>query len=518
MRPSKTRFAIAILLVALASRWPTAIGSQQSGKGGASPLSAAQAKISHGQLEEAEKDLWNLLSRDPNQPQALVLLGVIRGRQKRYAEAEALFRRTLELDPRSAPAHRNLATALLAENKQDQAIEQYEQLLDIDPRDQDVKIELAQLYLAKGEFKDALSTVERIPPGQFPAPAVPVKAASLLGVGRRSEAAALIPSVKHSASTEAELAEVFLDANAPELALRAIDEAFSTPEPHPARLYYLKGRAIQAQGDIPGALKTLEQGLLRDPKSVEILLAIASIQASSNRHREALALLMRAYTLRPDAPEVLRPSIVEAVRGGEPKTASRLAHALVENHPDNLDDLYLASAAMLEGRDYPSATSILAQYVAGRPADPKGFLGLGVAELAQQHYPEAKKALERAIELDPTQADAEYQLGVLADRQGALLDARKHFERAIQLQPNHAKALANLGGEYLEAGELEKACEVLERAVGLVPDNAKAQYNLALTLAKLGRTEEAKRHMDLSRTLQTAEELGKSPPPNSKRP
>jgi tetratricopeptide (TPR) repeat protein len=462
-------------------------------------------------LDGAEKTLWTVLSSDPNQPEALTLLGIVRGRQKRYAEAEALFRRVLQLEPTSLLAHRNLASTLIAQNKPDAGIEQYIEVVKLAPQDHAAKLELARLYLARGQFAEALSSLAGIPKDRFPPDAIPAQAAALLGLGRREEAAALIALTKRSPSLAAELAEVFLDGNAPEYAIQSADAALAGSQRAPARLYYLRGRALQATGNSSAALSNLRQALTRDPKSVDTLVAMAALEASGNNHEKSLALLKRAYALQPDAPAVLRPLVVEGIKAGEPKTALGAAQALADKNPDNLDDLYLAAAAMLEGQDFATASSIFEKYVSQRPDDSKGFLGLGIAQLAQQHYPEATKALERSLQIDPHQADAEYQLGVVADRKGATAEALQHFDRAVQLHPQHAKALASLGGQYLQAGDLEKGHAALERSVAINPNDPRAQYDLALVLSKLGKSEEAKQHMERSRALKTAEDLGKNP-------
>ncbi len=474
-------------------------------------MATARAAISRGQLDSAESTLWSVLSTDPNQPEALTLLGIIRGRQKRYAEAEALLRRALQLDPTLLVARRNLASALIAQNNTDGAIEQYKEVVKRAPLDYEGKIALSRLYSAQGLFTDALSTLDSIPKNRLPPAAIPVRAASLLALGRRADAAAMISRARESPDIAGELAEVFLQGQAPELAIQVLDDAFARLHPASIRLYFLRGRALQATGDIPGALKALRTALARDPDYVDALLAVAAIQASDNQHTDSLILLKRAYALRPDSPQVLRPLIVEGIKAGEPKIALRAAHQLASKDFENLDDLYLSAAAMLEGKDFETAASIFEKYVAQRPQDSKGFLGLGIAHLAQQHYPSARSALERALQIDPNLADAEYQLGVVADREGVAAESVQHFERAVQLQPQHAKALASLGTQYLQRGDLESAHVVLERSVVADPNNPRAHYDLALVLSKLGKTEEAKQHMERSRALQTAEDLGKDP-------
>jgi len=121
------------------------------------PLAKARAQFAGGDLKEAEASLWTLLASNPDQEQALTLLGQIRGRQQRYAEAEALFRRALQINPNSASAHRGLGSALVAENQPEKAIDQFKAALDLAPADVALKVELARLYGSSGHFDQALT-------------------------------------------------------------------------------------------------------------------------------------------------------------------------------------------------------------------------------------------------------------------------------------------------------------------------------------------------------------------------
>jgi superkiller protein 3 len=475
------------------------------------PLATARTEIARGELQSAEKTIWTVLSTDPNQPDALTLLGIIRGRQKRYSEAEALLRRVMQLDPKSIVARRNLASALIAQNKPDEALQIYKQIVDSSPQDASAKVELARLYVAQGQFSDAVATLGPLSPGHLPKEALPVKAAALVGDHRPAEAGELIEQAKDSPAVASELAEVFLDGNAPDLALKAINVAFSASKRPTTHMYYLKGRAMQATGDTSGAAKAFAGVLSRDPKSVEALVSMAAVEASRNNHAESFKLLIRAYTIEPSSIAVLRPLVVEAVKAGQLKKAVGAAHALADKSPSNFDDQYLAAAAMLQGEDFAAAAAIFRNCSANRPSDSKAWLGLGMAELAQQHYQEARSALEQSLKIDSTSADAEYQLGVVANRQGVRGEAVQHFERAVQLQPQHAMALAGLGDQYLQAGQIEKARTVLEQSVALDDSNAKAQYDLALVLSKVGETEEAKQHMERWQTLNKEEAIRKNP-------
>src|SRR3954465_14733731 len=113
-----------------------------------SPLGTAKAQIAKNDLEAAERTLWTVISSEPNNTAALVLLGSVRVRQQRYAEAEALFRRVVQLNPQSVDGRKSLALVLLSENKVDEAVENFQAVAIAAPNDYEAKLKLAQLYVS----------------------------------------------------------------------------------------------------------------------------------------------------------------------------------------------------------------------------------------------------------------------------------------------------------------------------------------------------------------------------------
>src|SRR5260370_23007914 len=74
----------------------------------ATSRSSISRLITQNRLDDAEKQLWNILSQQPDQVWALDLMAEIRTRQKRTTEAESLFRRGLTLSPKDVEAYRGL--------------------------------------------------------------------------------------------------------------------------------------------------------------------------------------------------------------------------------------------------------------------------------------------------------------------------------------------------------------------------------------------------------------------------
>jgi tetratricopeptide (TPR) repeat protein len=472
-----------------------------------SQLAQAAADLKRNNLDSAEKTLWNVLSTEPANQEALTMLGVIRGRQQRFAEAEALFRRVVQLNPKSLTAVHNLAGALLAQDKADEALKEYQHAVELAPQDVGLRIEAAQLELARGGYAQALAFLDGIKPAQFPPEAVPYKAASLIGLDRKSDAEALIPLVETTPSAAVELAQVFIEANDGDAGLKCLSYTKPANKTAIAGVDYLRGRALRLKGENEKAQAAFRRALAADPKSVPSMLASAEVLAAENKHAESYRTLEQARKVDPQSVEVLRYMVVEAMRAGLNENALKAATELQKLSPA-LDDRYLVSTVLVQQKQYLPASHILEDYVAQRPQDAKAYLALGMSYLAMLHYAEAQKALERALQLDSRLAEAEYQLGLLESQQGRREEARQHWERAVELKPDHAGALFSLGTILMESGQLPQAESAFERSLAADPGNMKTEYNLALVLNKLGRSDEAKIHFERYRRMQEAEHSG----------
>jgi tetratricopeptide (TPR) repeat protein len=477
-----------------------------------SPLATAKAQLDHDDLEASEKSIWTVLSSAPDDPEALTLLGIVRGRQNRFAEAEALFRRALQLNPKAVVASRNLASALLAQDKPDDAIRQYDQTIRLSPQDSDLKMEVARLELQRGKFAEALSTLDAAKPARLGPAAIPLKAASLLGLDRKADAEALIPMTKGRPDAALDLAQVFVAAGDPGAALKALSLLNPVPKRAAARVAYLKGRALRQQGDRNAAMASFRQALAADPKSLETMLAMGELFSSENKYSDSLAMLQKARSVAPDSLEVLRHLIVELMHAGQNDRGLEAAQDL-QRKSSALDDRYLVASVMLQQKQFQPASHILEDYVTERPEDAKGHLGLGLAYVNMLRYAEAQKALERALEINPGLAEAEHQLGLLASQQGDRQGAIQHWQRAVALKPDHARALFYLGTMYLESGDVEKAEADFKGSLAADPNNMKTEYDLSLVLNKLGKSAEAKQHFDRYMVMKDAEHISGGNPP-----
>ncbi|HEX4054245.1 MAG TPA: tetratricopeptide repeat protein [Tepidisphaeraceae bacterium] len=107
--------------------------------GGAPQWSADQVMriaIQHhdaGRLPEARAMYRQVLARQPNQPAALYLLGIVALQTGQWDESIELIRRAIAIDPNQANYHSNLGNALLNSGRIDEAIAAFSEALRLKP-------------------------------------------------------------------------------------------------------------------------------------------------------------------------------------------------------------------------------------------------------------------------------------------------------------------------------------------------------------------------------------------------
>lgn len=183
--------------------------------------------------------------------------------------------------------------------------------------------------------------------------------------------------------------------------------------------------------------------------------------------------------------------------------------------PVNIRRLSPGEAAMMPvrirskvGVDEKTAPAVLADArgVAARfPGDAAVLAALAEAEYDAGNDDAAIDAANRALAIDPAQANASVQLGYALfrkadkadDRVAAFKAARAPFVRLNKRESDHPLPLIYYYRSFVEAG-LEPtplAMQGLERAVELAPFDFGLSMTLAMQLVRLGRREDALRHL-----------------------
>ena len=136
------------------------LGIKQPGAAGT--LQRARTLHSAGRLPEAEALYQELLRREPDNPEATHLLGVLALQCGQAEGAVALISRALELDSRNAQAHANLGSALLTLKRWEEALAHYDQAQKLDPRFVGVHHNRGTALQMLGRHEEAAQSFERV--------------------------------------------------------------------------------------------------------------------------------------------------------------------------------------------------------------------------------------------------------------------------------------------------------------------------------------------------------------------
>lgn len=124
-------------------------------------LNAALQHLQSGRAAEAERALREVLSRHPDDPDTVHLLGVAALQRRNPAEAEALLTRATQLDRRQPAAWNNLGVALREQNKFAEAVTAYRKALAVAPDFADALSNLGGALNKLGQADQAIPALRR---------------------------------------------------------------------------------------------------------------------------------------------------------------------------------------------------------------------------------------------------------------------------------------------------------------------------------------------------------------------
>ncbi len=240
--------------------------------------------ITQNRLDDAEKQLWSVLSQQPDQVWALDLMAEIRMRQKRTPEAEALFRRVLTLSPKDVEAYRGLGKLYGLLGNSPQAIDSYSHVVAIAPTDVSANVELAALYQEAGQYKESITAAQRVPAASRPPRILPVLAADYFAIDEAAKVPPMIPSLLRHANSEPEVLRDFVTVLLRNGYLDDAAHLMDNVKPVKPSADYLQTLAHvrTAQRKPQDAQALLSQALKLQPKSFDLLYEAAGLAAQEN--------------------------------------------------------------------------------------------------------------------------------------------------------------------------------------------------------------------------------------------
>jgi protein O-GlcNAc transferase len=370
-----------------------------------------------GQLQVAEQICQQLLAADPNQSEALHLLGVIAFQTGRYQPALAFLQRAIEQDGTQADFHNNLGGVYRALRRFGEARSCYQRALELKP-------DFAGFHKNLGM--------------------------TLWNLGQRAEAVVCFRRV---------------------VAL----------QPDNAEAHHTLGDTLKEHGQISEAIGCFQQALRIKPDMAKTHHNLGVAYQHQGQLAEAIASYHRALQIQPDFAEThhnLGAALNALQQTDEAVTCYRRALQLQATYVPVLNNL---GNALVSRGELAEATVCFRRALELQPNLAEAHNNLGNVLKDQGHWAAAISCYQKALRLEPNLAWSYSNLGTVWQAQGKLDEAFSCCQRALHLQPHNAPFHLNLGSVLKDQGRLTEAIACFQQALDLDPDYAHAHSNLIST-------------------------------------
>ena len=494
-----------------------------------------ESKLKREDADRAIAALNELLRLDPNDPEALALLGEFYHLTNREPEAIDAFRRWAgappsldgqfyrvvtqggELSPDSASAR--LAQSLLHAGRTAEAIVSIRQALAADPENARYLQLLGQAVEQGGDVSAALEELKRLT-NVYPDNAIVIGlyANTLARAGRFDEGAAALRAAVAKAQGDAQLrlvdalAQILSDALKFDEAVIAYDDLLkrrgitdaplvADTDKELASTYLERIVTLQRQASrYDAALATVERmRRLLGPGNPMADFYGATVLREQGKRREALAAIRAARLKHPEQPSLLRLEATTLAELGQVEEAAALLRArLTGNFEEDYATHLTIANLYLEAGKGKEAVEVARKLVEMTPAGQPELMAQSLVMLSSAQdragdFKGAEESLRRILAREPNNATALNNLGYfLTERGERLQEALEMIGRAVRAEPANGSFLDSLGWVHFKLGQLDEAEKYLSDAARRSPRSATIHEHLGDLHQKRGKTEEAR--------------------------
>jgi Tfp pilus assembly protein PilF len=173
------------------------VGSVLPAQQGRTPmLDEATQAYQQGKTAEAEQILTTILKKQPDETEALLLMGIVLDAEQRYPDAESYYRRVLRIAPASAQLFNNVGNHYLASGDRNHARDMYLKAIAADSHHVNANLQLAQMSVEDRQGQQALTYLSHVNANANSEPGVLLlRARALAMCGRCAEANEILKNV-----------------------------------------------------------------------------------------------------------------------------------------------------------------------------------------------------------------------------------------------------------------------------------------------------------------------------------
>jgi tetratricopeptide (TPR) repeat protein len=448
-------------------------------------------------------------SRDPNvRKQKYFASGKTYFESGKYREAAIQFGNAIQVDPRYAEAHYQLAQTNIKLQDWLHAYQELNRTLELQPENYQAHIDIANLLIADHEASKAKEHIDLLLQKDANDPQVHEAAANLLSaeadysgaVQQMQKAIALAPNRWESYLN---LGLLQMRTNQPDPAEVSFKKAVElSPSSMSAQLAL--GGYYQSRGRFTEAERQLRQAIAVDAKNPEPRAQLARLFLSEGKPSDAEQFLQQSKADFPNDSVGYRMLGDFYFATGDVTKAIAEYTALYEDHPKDpqVKKNYIQLLILKDRLD--EAQKLNDEVLKVAPSDDDALIYRGQIQIRQGHGGDAIQTLQTVVKNDSNNGVAHYHLGVAFEQVGDLPHAQNEWQTAIRLRPELVEAHVALATLALRTNDMATLDQAASQIINLRP-NAPDGYALR-SVASINRKQFERAQQDIQKAISVAPE------------
>jgi len=426
--------------------------------------------IALAQLAAAEKKyadgvtlLGNVLSRDPQNLEGLLLKGRLEMQQGETAQAINDFEEMAKVFHQVPVVYYQLALARLANNESDKAIDNLNQALNLNPKFAEAIQLLAEIQIRNGNVAPAIVSLQQLTQQQ--------------------------PQIVPAQLLLAEAYRVHGSLDSAVQIYRELEKAY----PKNPQIPLLLGTALLQQKNNTEARVEFDQALKLAPGYLPALEQVVNLDLTENQYADAQQRVQQQIGQNPKAAEFqLLLANVLIARGDTNQAESTLLKA-IELQPDSQQAYLMLAQLYTASNQNQKALAELRAALAKNPKDVGALMLMGMTYNVEKDYSDARDAYEKLLVMAPNNTLAINNLAcIYAEHLGQLDKAYPLASRARDLAPTDPSIADTLGWVLYQRGQFSSALSFLRESAAKLYAMPEVQFHLAMTFYMMGDEENAR--------------------------
>lgn len=437
-------------------------------------LLLAQLLNSVGQAPEALSEFGQVLTVQPNNPDALLGAAQLHQLAGQAEDSQKLFERLVSIWPANTDGHIAFSQLLTARGQVDRALAEAQKAVELSPERTDAHFFLGQAYETKQIWSAAAEQYKAASerdPGQFDA--FIRWARCLFQDDRYAESAEVSRKAIEMRASDPQgfywLAEAQLAMGDPTTSLETLSQALNIA-PQDSRLLALAARAYTGAGDESRAESFAVQATQVDPRGIAGPYALGELYLHKGRPESALQAFDNGLAIAPTAPELLVGKGRAYAAMGDHATAVQLYNEALKARANYAPAHLFAGETYVSLGRWEEAFEQFRAAVQIRPNWPESLAALGKAYLQRKDLANAQAAFSRAAQQAPGLVDAWFGLGISSRNRGQDQEAAAALAKVVNLDAHNGEAWLYLGLTYEQLGQRQQAAEAFTHAIQTAQD------------------------------------------------